>query len=338
MLVVVVQMISYQDTKSTINLGGPCMILISGNSNQPLAEKIVSSLSRLSNDLHYLFPIRVTTFKDGEIAVELMENVRGQDIFVIQSICKPSNDNLMELLLIVDALKRASARSISAIIPYFGYARQDRRPRSARVPISARLVADMLQVAGIKRVLTVELHADQIQGFFRIPVDNIYSTRHFADDINSLNLSNLCIVSPDVGGTLRARSLAKQVGDADLVIIDKRRPRANESEVMNVIGDVADRNCVIVDDLVDTGGTLIKAVDAILARGARSVRAYCTHAVLSGSAAEDFAASSIVELVVTDTIPIQGQAAGKVRQVSVGDLLAESILRINKGLSLKDLS
>lgn len=317
------------------------MILISGNSNKALSEKIVSSLSRKTGELYHLFPVRLTTFKDGEIAVELLENVRGQDVFVIQSTCRPSNDNLMELLLIADALKRASAKSISAIVPYFGYARQDRRPRSARVPISARLVADLLQVSGIKRILTIELHADQIQGFFRIPVDNIYSTKHFADDINSIGMGDICIVSPDVGGTLRARSLAKQVGSADLVIIDKRRPKANVSEVMNVIGDVRGKNCVMVDDLVDTGGTIIKAVDAILDRGAKTVRAYCTHAVMSGNAFTNFVNSNIDEIVVTDTIPISclvDPNQTKVRQLSVANLLAESILRINNGSSLKDLS
>jgi len=285
---------------------------------------------------------KVDKFSDGEASVEILENVRGQDVFIIQSTCAPANDTLMELLLMADALKRASARSIAAVIPYFGYARQDRRPRSARVPISARLVADLMQVAGIERILTVELHADQIQGFFKIPVDNVYSTKHFADDINSLGLPDLVIVSPDVGGVLRARSLAKQVGDADLVIIDKRRPKANESEVMNIIGDVYGKNCVIVDDIVDTGGTMIKAVDAIFEKGAKSVRAYCTHAVMSGNAIENFGNSRITELVVTDTIPFHvpiGVAMDRIhRQLSVADLLAEAILRIDSGTSIKDLS
>ena len=318
------------------------MILISGNANNGLSEKVVTALSRKTGELHYLFPAKVSAFADSEVAVELMENVRGQDVFIIQSTCKPANDNLMVLLLIADALKRASARSISAVIPYFGYARQDRRPRSARVPISASVVANLLQSVGIDRVLTVELHADQIQGFFRIPVDNVYSTKHFADDINAMGLEDLRIVSPDVGGVLRARSLAKQVGDVELVIIDKRRPKANVSEVMNIIGDVDGKNCVIVDDIVDTGGTLLKAVDAIFDKGAKTVRAYCTHAVMSGDAIYNFGKSRITELVVTDTIPLAihlGAPARRiVRQLSVADLLAESILRINKGTSLKDLS
>lgn len=240
-----------------------------------------------------------------------------------------------------DALKRASARSIAAVIPYFGYARQDRRPRSARVPISARLVADLMQVAGIERILTVELHADQIQGFFKIPVDNVYSTKHFADDINSLKLPDLVIVSPDVGGVLRARSLAKQVGDADLVIIDKRRPKANESEVMNIIGDVRGKNCVIVDDIVDTAGTICKAAIALYEKGAESVRAYGTHAVMSlGSVYDRLIHSGITEMVVTDTIPIKvpNHITGCVRQLSVADLLAEAIIRIDRGTSIKDLS
>lgn len=313
------------------------MILISGNSNYSLSEDISQALSKKTNDFHPIFPVRISTFKDGEISVELMENVRGQDVFIIQSICKPSNDNLMEILLIADALKRASAKSISAVIPYFGYARQDRRPRSARVPISARLVANLLQVSGIERVLTVELHADQIQGFFDIPVDNVYSTKHFANDINSLKLDDVVIVSPDVGGVLRARSLAKQVGDADLVIIDKRRPKPNVSEVMNIIGDVKNKNCIIVDDIVDTGGTIIKAVDALLNNGAKSVRAYCTHPVMSNNAVEKFDKSNITEIVVTDTIPLLFSNY-KIRRLSVSDLLAEAILRITTGSSLKYLS
>lgn len=315
------------------------MILISGNSNKTLARKIVSFMNNKSIEIYNLFPVKSSNFKDGEISIDLKENVRGQDTFIIQSTCRPANDNLMELLLIADALKRASAKSISAVIPYFGYARQDRRPRSARVPISARLVADLLQVSGIERIITIELHADQIQGFFKIPVDNIYSTRHFANDIDSLNLSDLCIVSPDVGGTLRARSLAKQFNNAELVIIDKRRPKANESEVMNVIGDVSGKNCIIIDDLIDTGGTILKGVDALLDRGAKSVRAYCSHAVMSGDAINNFNNSRIEELVVTDTIPIQEKIEhSKIRLISVADMLAEAILRVNQGTSLQDLS
>lgn len=284
---------------------------------------------------------KVDKFNDGEASVEILENVRGQDVFIIQSTCAPANDTLMELLLMADALKRASARSIAAVIPYFGYARQDRRPRSARVPISARLVADLMQVAGIERILTVELHADQIQGFFKIPVDNVYSTKHFADDINSLKLPDLVIVSPDVGGVLRARSLAKQVGDADLVIIDKRRPKANESEVMNIIGDVRGKNCVIVDDIVDTAGTICKAAIALYEKGAESVRAYGTHPVLSlGSVFHRLKESGITEMVITDTIPIRvPEGLGDcLRQLSVADLLAEAIIRIDRGTSIKDLS
>jgi ribose-phosphate pyrophosphokinase len=315
------------------------MQLFSGNSNSPLAHRITTQLSKKVGDLMILGHAKIDKFSDGEAFVEILENVRGQDVFIIQSICFPANDTLMELLLMADALKRASARSIAAVIPYFGYARQDRRPRSARVPISARLVADLMQVAGIERILTVELHADQIQGFFKIPVDNIYSTKHFATDINALKLDNLVIVSPDVGGVLRARSLAKQVGDADLVIIDKRRPKANVSEVMHIIGDVCGKNCVIVDDIVDTGGTIIKAVDAIMDRGAVSVRAYCTHAVLSGNAFKNFKSTPITELVVTDTISLKPAMLDlPIRQISVAELLAESIRRIELGNSLKSLS
>lgn len=319
------------------------MQLFSGNSNLDLAQRITTQLSRKTGDLIVLGHAKIDRFSDGECSVEIMDNVRGQDVFIIQSTCAPANDTLMELLLMADALKRASARSIAAVIPYFGYARQDRRPRSARVPISARIVADLMQVAGIERILTVELHADQIQGFFKIPVDNVYSTKHFADDINSLKLPDLVIVSPDVGGVLRARSLAKQVGDVDLVIIDKRRPKANETEVMNVIGDVQGKNCVIVDDIIDTAGTICKAIQVLFDRGAVSVRAYCSHPVLSGEAYSLLAASQITELVVTDTIPLGwfGQQRSpflRIRQLSVADLLSEVILRIDSGTSIKDLS
>lgn len=317
------------------------MQLFSGSSNPQLSQRIANHLSKKTGDLIVLGHAEIGRFNDGECSVEIMDNVRGQDVFIIQSICSPANDTLMEFLLMADALKRASARSIAAVIPYFGYARQDRRPRSARVPISARLVADLMQVAGIERILTVELHADQIQGFFKIPVDNVYSTKHFADDINSLKLENLVIVSPDVGGVLRARSLAKQVGDADLVIIDKRRPRANESEVMNIIGDVNGKNCIIVDDIIDTGGTICKAVAALLEKGADTVRAYGSHPVLSmGSIFDRLVNSGITEMVVTDTIPVQvpSQLESRLRQLSVADLLAEAILRIDSGTSIKDLS
>jgi ribose-phosphate pyrophosphokinase len=307
------------------------MQIFTGNSNPNLAKSVARYFGGLNN-------ITVGKFSDGEIYIELPENVRGQDVFIIQSTCSPTNDHIMELMLMVDALKRASAKSISAVIPYFGYARQDRRPRSARVPISARVVANMLSQAGISRLLTIELHADQIQGFFDIPVDNIYSTRQFADDIKELDLPNLVIVSPDVGGVLRARSLAKQLGDSDLVIIDKRRPAHNVSEVMNIIGDVVGKNCIIVDDLVDTGGTLCKAVQAIMDRGAESVRAYCTHAVLSGNALKNFRSTPITELIVTDTIPLKPAMFDlPIRQISVAELLAESIRRIEMGYSLKSL-
>lgn len=308
------------------------MQIFTGNSNPDLAKAIANYFGGLRQ-------ITVDRFSDGEIHVEIPENVRGQDVFIIQSTCAPTNDHLMEMMLIIDAVKRSSAKSISAVIPYFGYARQDRRSRSARVPISARVVANMLTQAGIDRLLTIELHADQIQGFFDIPVDNIYSTRQFANDIKTLLLSDLVIVSPDVGGVLRARSLAKQVGDADLVIIDKRRPEHNVSEIMNIIGEVKGKNCIIVDDLVDTGGTLCKAVQAIIDRGALSVRAYCTHAVLSGNAIENFRSTPITELVVTDTIPLkQAMFDLPIRQISVASLLAESLRRIELGNSLKSLS
>lgn len=319
------------------------MQIFSGSSNYELSQRIATQLSRKTGDFVVLGHAKIDRFSDGECSVEIMDNVRGQDVFIIQSTCAPANDTLMELLLMADALKRASARSISAVIPYFGYARQDRRPRSARVPISARIVADLMQVVGIERILTVELHADQIQGFFKIPVDNVYSTKHFADDINSLELDNLVIVSPDVGGVLRARSLAKQVGDAELVIIDKRRPKANVSEVMNVIGDVSGKNCIIVDDIIDTAGTICKAVQVLFERGATSVRAYCSHPVLSGDAYALLSASEITELVVTDTIQLSwfGEKRSpflKIRQLSVDNLLAEVILRIDSGISIKELS
>lgn len=318
------------------------MLLFSGNSNIQLSQDIATEISRKKNELIALDRIVVDKFSDGEISVEVLDNVRSQDAFIIQSICHPANDTLMELVLMADALRRASTRSISAIIPYFGYARQDRRSRSARVPISARVIADILVAAGIDRVVTVELHADQIQGFFSIPVDNVYSTKHFATDINRLSLPYLSIVSPDVGGVLRARSLAKQVGDAELVIIDKRRPRPNESEVMNVIGDVMGKNCIIVDDIIDTAGTICKAVQVLFEKGAQSVRAYCSHAVLSGEAYAKLSASSITELVVTDTIPLAWVGSRRspflrIRQLSVADLLAEVIIRIQNGTSIKDL-
>jgi ribose-phosphate pyrophosphokinase len=280
----------------------------------------------------------VGRFSDGEVMVEILENVRGKDVFVLQSTCAPTNDNLMELLVMVDALKRASAGRITAALPYFGYARQDRRVRSSRVAISAKVVANMLEVAGVDRVLTMDLHADQIQGFFDIPVDNIYAAPVLLADVATQNLAECIVVSPDVGGVVRARALAKRL-DTDLAIIDKRRPKANVSEVMNIIGEVSGRTCVIMDDMVDTAGTLTKAADALKEHGAVRVLAYCTHAVLSGNAVERIAQSSLDELVVTDTIPLSeaGQGCGKIRVLSCAKLLAETIMRINRADSVSSL-
>jgi ribose-phosphate pyrophosphokinase len=280
----------------------------------------------------------VGRFSDGEVMVEILENVRGKDVFVLQSTCAPTNDNLMELLVMVDALKRASAGRITAALPYFGYARQDRRVRSSRVAISAKVVANMLEVAGVDRVLTMDLHADQIQGFFDIPVDNIYAAPVLLADVATQNLAECIVVSPDVGGVVRARALAKRL-DTDLAIIDKRRPKANVSEVMNIIGEVNGRTCVIMDDMVDTAGTLTKAADALKAQGAVRVLAYCTHAVLSGNAVERIAQSSLDELVVTDTIPLSeaGQGCAKIRVLSCAQLLAETIMRINRADSVSSL-
>ncbi|MEO8170447.1 MAG: ribose-phosphate pyrophosphokinase, partial [Oxalobacteraceae bacterium] len=270
--------------------------------------------------------------------VEINENVRGKDVFVLQSTCAPTNDNLMELILMVDALKRASAGRITAAIPYFGYARQDRRPRSARVAISAKVVANMLEQAGVGRVLIMDLHADQIQGFFDIPVDNIYASKILLGDLVKKNYDDLLVVSPDIGGVVRARALAKRL-NCDLAIIDKRRPKANVSEVMNIIGEVEGRNCVIMDDMVDTAGTLTKAAEALKERGAKKVLAYCTHAVLSGPAIERIENSQIDEVVVTDTIPLSdaAKACSKIRQLSCAHLLAETFRRITKGDSVMSL-
>jgi ribose-phosphate pyrophosphokinase len=299
------------------------LMLFSGNANPRLAQDVARHLNiSLGRAL-------VGKFSDGEVMVEVMENVRGKDVFVLQSTCAPTNDNLMELLVMVDALKRSSAARVSAAIPYFGYARQDRRPRSARVAISAKVVANMLTVAGVSRVLTMDLHADQIQGFFDLPVDNIYAAPVLLGDVWKQRYEDLIVVSPDVGGVVRARALAKRL-ESDLAIIDKRRPRANVAEVMNVIGEVKGRTCVIMDDMVDTAGTLCKAAQVLKDEGATKVVAYCTHAVLSGGAVERIAASALDELVVTDTIPLRGDAAacGRIRQLSVAGLLAETILRI----------
>jgi len=281
----------------------------------------------------------VGRFSDGEIAVEIEENVRGKDVFIIQPTCSPTNENLMELLVMIDALKRASASRITAVMPYYGYARQDRRSRSARVPISAKLVAKMIEQAGAHRVLTVDLHADQIQGFFDIPVDNVYSSPILLGDVWRQQYKDLIVVSPDVGGVVRARALAKRLDDADLAIIDKRRPKANVSEIMHIIGDVDGRTCVLIDDLVDTAGTLCHAAAALKKHGAIKVVAYCTHAVLSGSAMKNLNSSVLDELVVTDTIPLSQDAveSGKIRQLSVAEMLAETIRRIAVGESVSSL-
>jgi ribose-phosphate pyrophosphokinase len=274
----------------------------------------------------------VGTFSDGESQVEILENVRGKDVFVVQSTCAPTNDNLMELIVMVDALRRASAARITAVIPYFGYARQDRRVRSARVPISAKVVANMLAVAGVDRVLTVDVHADQVQGFFDIPVDNVYSSPVLLGDIWRQKYDDLIVVSPDVGGVVRARALAKRLDDAELAIIDKRRPRANVSQVMHIIGEVEGRTSLIIDDLVDTAGTLCQAAKALKAHGAAKVMAYATHAVLSGPAVDNVEASELDGLVVTDTIPLrpEAQRCERIRQLSVAGMLAETIRRINR--------
>jgi ribose-phosphate pyrophosphokinase len=309
------------------------LTLFTGNANPVLANAVAKELN---------LPIGkafVGRFSDGEIQVEIQENVRGKNVVVIQSTCAPTNDNLMELMIMIDALKRASASRITAVIPYFGYARQDRRPRSARVAISARIVANMLQsVAGIERVLTMDLHADQIQGFFDIPVDNIYASPVLLADLQEQKSKDLIIVSPDIGGVVRARAMAKQLG-CDLAIIDKRRPKANVSEVMHLIGEVEGRHCVIMDDIIDTGGTLCKAAEALKERGAKGVTAYCTHAVLSGGAVARIAASQLDELVVTDTIPLTDEAhqIKKIRQLSVAPILAETLSRITKGDSVMSM-
>jgi len=299
------------------------LMVFTGNANPRLAQDVTRHLN-IS-----LGRAVVGKFSDGEVLVELLENVRGKDVFVLQSTCAPTNDNLMELLVMVDALRRSSAARVTAAIPYFGYARQDRRPRSARVAISAKVIANMLTSVGVSRVLTMDLHADQIQGFFDIPVDNIYAAPLLLGDVWKQGYENLIVVSPDVGGVVRARALAKRL-ESDLAIIDKRRPRANVSEVMNVIGEVDGRTCVIMDDMVDTAGTLCKAAQVLKQEGATKVVAYCTHAVLSGGAVGRIASSDIDELVVTDTIPLseESQACPKIRQLSVATLLAETILRI----------
>ena len=309
------------------------MMVFTGNANAQLAQDIVNYLKMP------LGKAVVGRFSDGEIMVEIMENVRGRDVFVLQPTCDPTNDNLMELLVMVDAIKRSSAARITTVIPYFGYARQDRRVRSARVPISAKVVANMLESVGVDRVLTVDVHADQVQGFFDLPVDNIYGSPVLLGDIWRQKYPNLLVVSPDVGGVVRARALAKRLDDAELAIIDKRRPRANVAQVMHIIGDVEDKTCIIIDDLVDTAGTLCTAAKALKEHGAERVIAYATHPVLSGPAVDNITNSKLDALVVTDTIPLRPEAAAceKIRQLSVAGLLAETIRRINREESVSTL-
>ncbi|HVC38261.1 MAG TPA: ribose-phosphate diphosphokinase [Gammaproteobacteria bacterium] len=309
------------------------MMVFAGNANPQLAGRIANHLN-LS-----LGKAQVGRFSDGEVAMELMENVRGRDVFIVQSTCPPTNDNLMELLVMADALRRASASRITAVVPYFGYARQDRRQRAARVPITAKLVANMVVSAGVNRLLTVDLHADQIQGFFDIPVDNVYASPVLLGDMWKQKFKNLIVVSPDVGGVVRARALAKRLDDADLAIIDKRRPRPNEAQVMNIIGEVEGKTCVIVDDLVDTAGTLCLAARALKEQRAAKVLAYITHPVLSGKAIENIEASVLDELVVTDTIPLRenAQACGKIRQLNIAQLLAETMRRVSDEESVSSL-
>lgn len=308
------------------------LMVFTGNAVPELARSVAAHLSLP------LGKATVGRFSDGEVMVEILENVRGKDCFVLQSTCAPTNDTLMELMIIIDALKRASAGRITAAIPYFGYARQDRRVRSSRVAISAKLVANMLQSAGADRILTMDLHADQIQGFFDIPVDNIYASPVLLADVAKQNFSDVIVVSPDVGGVVRARALAKRL-DCDLAIIDKRRPKANVAEVMNLIGEVKGRTCIIMDDMVDTAGTLTKAADALKEHGAKRVVAYCTHAVLSGGAVARISQSFLDELVVTDSIPLSadGQACPRLRVLSCAGLLSETILRINRADSVSSL-
>ncbi|SDS90661.1 ribose-phosphate pyrophosphokinase [Halopseudomonas nanhaiensis] len=305
------------------------MMVFTGNANPDLARRVVRQLHIPLGDAS------AGRFSDGEVAIELNENVRGKDVFIIQPTCAPTNDNLMELVVMADALRRSSASRITAVIPYFGYARQDRRPRSARVPISAKVVADMLDVVGVDRVLTVDLHADQIQGFFDIPVDNIYGSPVLIDDIQDQRLDNLMIVSPDIGGVVRARAVAKALG-VDLAIIDKRRPKANQSEVMHIIGDIENRNCILVDDMVDTAGTLCHAAKALKDHGATRVFAYCTHPILSGKAIENISNSALDQLVVTNTIPLSPAAENceRIRQLDMAPIIAEAMRRISNEESI----
>lgn len=310
------------------------LTIFSGNSNPSLSAGIAAELGLPLGQL------KVSRFSDGEIAVEIEENVRGRDVFIIQPTCPPTNDNLMELLVMTDAMRRSSAARITAIVPYFGYSRQDRRPRAVRGPITAKLVANMMETAGIERLLTIDLHADQIQGFFDIPVDNVYASRVFIDDIKKHHHNNMVVVAPDVGGVVRARAVAKRINDSDLAIIDKRRPKANVSEVMNIIGDVKDRTCVLIDDMIDTAGTLCHAAKALKDAGAKKVVAYITHPILSGPALERINASVLDELVVTDTIPLnaEAQASARIRQLSTAGILAKAIRHMTDYGSVSSLS
>ena len=313
-----------------MNLQRNGLVLFSGSGNKPLSEAISKQL-RIP-----LAEAKVARFSDGEISIDIQENVRGMDVFLIQPTCAPANDNLIELIIMVDAIRRSSAGRITAVIPYYGYGRQDRRVRSERMPISAKVMADILERSGIDKVLTVELHSEQIQGFFHIPVDNVYGTKVFHDDIIKLNLNNKLIVSPDVGGVVRSRALAKVLGLSDLAIIDKRRDEANKSEVINVIGDVTDKDCIIVDDIVDTAGTLCNAANALKKNGASKVLAYSVHPVLSGTAIQKISKSKLDQLIVTDTIPLSdsAKACEKIRTISLAPTLAEAIRRINNEESI----
>ena len=306
------------------------LVLFSGNGNRPLAEAISKSLRTP------LGQAKANRFSDGEISIDIQENVRGKDVYLIQPTCAPANDNLMELIIMVDAIRRSSAGRITAVIPYYGYGRQDRRVRSERMPISAKVMADILERSGIDKVLTVELHSEQIQGFFHIPVDNVYGTKIFHDDIITQNLKDKLIVSPDVGGVIRSRALAKVLGLSDLAIIDKRRDEANKSEVMNVIGDVKDKDCIIVDDMVDTAGTLCNAATALKKKGARKVLAYTVHPVLSGTAIQKISKSDLDQLIVTDSIPLSDSAKSckKIRSITLAPTLAEAIRRLNNEESI----
>jgi ribose-phosphate pyrophosphokinase len=309
------------------------LMIFSGNANPALAQKI-------ADHLHVpLGKATVGRFSDGETLVEILENVRGRDVFIIQPTCAPANENLMELIVIADALRRASAMRITAVVSYFGYARQDRRVRSARVPITAKVIADMMATVGISRMLTVDLHADQIQGFFYMPVDNVYATSIMLDDISKKKYNKLLVVSPDVGGVVRARAIAKLLNDSELAIIDKRRLGPNRNEVMHLIGDVKGHNCILIDDIVDTGGTLCQAAVALKEHGAATVTAYCTHPVLSGNAIQNIEASALDEVVVTDTIPLhkEAQQCRKIRQLSLSEMLAQTIRRINEEESVSSM-